>query len=465
MREALTDPLLLGKALPGDSWLPHRTLLIAAHGEELTDEERAVFTKFTGREREPLEPVDEFAGIAGRRSGKTRMAATEVAYVGGCCEHEHYLASGERAVIPILASTMLQATRAFNHLRGVMEESATLSRLIDGEPTAETFKLKNRVDIETRPANFRSIRGITSPLAVCDEVAFWMIEGTTNPDKEILEAIRPAFDTTGGRLWIISSPYAKRGELYDMYRRDFGPNGDPLVLVAKGRSRDWNPKLDPRREERAYRRDPARAASEYGGEFRNDVQGYVAREIVEDCVAKGVHERPYQPGRTYVAFVDVSGGSSDAMTLAVAHSEGERCVIDLIRERTPPFSPASVAEDFCAELKRYEINRVSGDRYGAEWTAEQFRKNQIEYLKAEHPKSDLYRDLLPALNSGAVELLDHERLVEQLCLLERRVARGGKDSIDHPPHGHDDVANVVAGVTSLLTDNGPSLEMWARLAA
>ena len=64
---------------------------------------------------------------------------------------------------------------------------------------------------------------------------------------------------------------------------------------------------------------------------------------------------------------------------------------------------------------------------------------------AERPKIELYAALLPALNSGRVELLDHPRLVAQLCGLERRTAWGGRDSIDHGPGGHDDVANAVAG--------------------
>ena len=46
---------------------------------------------------------------------------------------------------------------------------------------------------------------------------------------------------------------------------------------------------------------------------------------------------------------------------------------------------------------------------------------------------------------GAVDLLEHDRLVTQLTSLERRTARGGKDSIDHAPGAHDDVANAVAG--------------------
>jgi hypothetical protein len=51
------------------------------------------------------------------------------------------------------------------------------------------------------------------------------------------------------------------------------------------------------------------------------------------------------------------------------------------------------------------------------------------------------------LNSGQVELLDTMKLVNQLCALERRTERSGKDSIDHAPNAHDDVANAAAGLT------------------
>ena len=36
------------------------------------------------------------------------------------------------------------------------------------------------------------------------------------------------------------------------------------------------------------------------------------------------------------------------------------------------------------------------------------------------------------------------RLISQLVSLERRVARSGKDSVDHPRGGHDDVINAAA---------------------
>src|SRR5262249_17896497 len=100
-------------------------------------------------------------------------------------------------------------------------------------------------------------------------------------------------------------------------------------------------------------------------------------------------------------------------------------------------------------LKSYRVSVVKGDRYGGEWPRERFSEYKIEYRVSDAPKSDIYRDLLPLLNSGKCELLDNKRLVAQLCNLERRTARGGRDSIDHMPGTHDDLANAVAGALVL----------------
>jgi hypothetical protein len=104
-------------------------------------------------------------------------------------------------------------------------------------------------------------------------------------------------------------------------------------------------------------------------------------------------------------------------------------------------------------LKSYGISSVVGDRYAGEWPRERFDVHGISYEAAAKPKSDLYRDLLPAINSRQVDLLDDAKLVAQLCGLERRTARGGRDSIDHAPGSHDDVCNSVAGVVCSLAQS------------
>ena len=62
------------------------------------------------------------------------------------------------------------------------------------------------------------------------------------------------------------------------------------------------------------------------------------------------------------------------------------------------------------------------------------------------------------MNSKRVDLLDHPRLLNQFAGLERRTARGGRDSIDHAPGSHDDLCNVAAGV--LLATQAPERTMW-----
>ena len=87
------------------------------------------------------------------------------------------------------------------------------------------------------------------------------------------------------------------------------------------------------------------------------------------------------------------------------------------------------------------------------------------------PKSDLFRDLLPMLNSGSITLPRNDRLIAQIAGLERRVTRAGKDFIMHPDHGHDDLANCVAGAATSLRfptynfaafvdDDIPGVDSW-----
>ncbi|WP_292322548.1 hypothetical protein [Mesorhizobium sp.] len=464
MRQALADPQLLGGALPGDSWSTWRTLLIAAMGEALTEDERATFAAITGREREPLERVDELWAIVGRRGGKTRAAGTLGAYVAALCDWSDKLATGERGVLPVLAASTSQADRAFQHILGVLEHSPLLSGMIEGQPTADTIRLSTRIDVQIRPANFRTVRSITAVAAICDEIAFWLIEGSKNPDKEILAAVRPALITTRGPLMVISSPYARRGELYRAFRNDYGPHADPLLLVAKGASKEFNPSLPQAEIDKAYARDASSAVAEYGGEFRTDVEALLVRETVEAAVDLNVMARPRLPGVTHFGFVDPSGGSSDSMTLAIGHKEGTRAVIDHTIEKRPPYSPEAVTDEFCEVLQSYGISRVTGDRFGGEWCREPFRRRGIEYELSEAPKSELYLALVPALNSGRIVLLDDHRAVDQLVGLERRTARGGRDSVDHAPGGHDDVANSIAGVVYRLL-SGRRTELVNQFAA
>ncbi len=137
----------------------------------------------------------------------------------------------------------------------------------------------------------------------------------------------------------------------------------------------------------------------------------------------------------------------------MAHQEqrdGQKLgVLDAVREVRPPFSPEQVCSDFAAFLRRYGVTRVEADRWAGEFPTERMRGHGVAVEPSERSKSEIYKEFLPLLNSGTIELLDLARLHAQLVGLERRTARGGRDSIDHAPGAHDDLANASAGVLVL----------------
>ena len=94
---------------------------------------------------------------------------------------------------------------------------------------------------------------------------------------------------------------------------------------------------------------------------------------------------------------------------------------------------------------------ITGDRYASEWPIAEFTEHGVSYSQCEENKSELYFAFIPVTNSRGVELPDDKRLLTQLRRLERKRGRAGKDTVDHPPRLHDDLANGVAGVSYLLT--------------
>jgi hypothetical protein len=362
-----------------------------------------------------------------------------------------YLSPGERAVVLLVAADREQAKILHRYILGILS-APILSSMIETY-TADSIELRGAVSVQVVTRSYRTVRGRSVCVAVLDELAFWRDDDSANPDSEVLNAVRASMATFGSDAMVIagSSPYAKRGVLWVAFRRWHGKD-DARNLVWRAATRVMNPTVPQSFIDAEFERDPASASSEYNAEFRSDIAAFVDLAVLEACTADGLFELPPLSDIRYIAFVDPSGGSSDSMTLAIAHRESDGVlVLDCLRETHAPFQPECVVADFCQTLMSYRIGRVVGDRYGGEWPREQFGKRNIEYVSSEKVKSDIYRDMLPILNSRRCQLLDIPRLISQFHGLERRTARGGRDSIDHGPGGHDDIANAVAGAIVLAS--------------
>jgi hypothetical protein len=201
--------------------------------------------------------------------------------------------------------------------------------------------------------------------------------------------------------------------------------------------------------------DPVAARAEFLSEWRTDIGPYVDPLKVDAATVQGRASLPYdlkQP-RVYWAFCDPSGGSQDDMTLAVAHREGDKLVVDHLSVWPAPFDPDDVVEEAAIVLRSYRQAEVYGDHVGGVWVREPLRKAGVTYHVCREPKTKLYRDTLPRLNAGLIELLDHDQCNRQIKKLERKVSRAG-DIIDHPPGGHDDACNSVLGAVWLADNYG-----------
>jgi hypothetical protein len=453
MPEFLIDPNLIG--VDPIHFRPWLALHRAGDALKPGPGDQKLFTQCTGRIRWPEKPAKILILIIGRRGEKTANASMRASFVA--CQ-SHPLARGEWATIPIVCPTKKQARIARDYISSYFQNSEYLRSLVVNE-TVDTITLSNRNRITVMATDFRSVRGFGCPLVILDEACFFTIEGVKS-DEEVVRAFLPSLSTLNGTLLVLSSPRGKWGWVWDQYCRYYGTDNDD-VLIWQAPSLVMNPRIDRRMIELATEQDPQGARSEWQGLFRDDISQLFSPEAIEKAILKGVTELPCLEGIQYGSFADPAGGGDDAFTLSIGHREGEKVIQDMLLSRRG--DPYQITREYAGVLKKFRVREVTGDKYGAAWCSQAFEKEGIHYKPSDLTKSELYLEALPRFNGGQVSILDNKELVTQLRLLERKTASSGKDTIDHGPGGHDDLANSTAGLIAILqADQEPAFLSYFR---
>jgi hypothetical protein len=448
--DALTHEALWRKWLRDDpstfaAWFAFLKVLF---GLPLTKADLKIFRECTGRMTPRAGGHLEATLIIGRRGGKSLVLAICAVFLTVFKAWPGV--SGERKVIIVCASTARQARSIHNYCRALITEVPALAPMLIRETATELDLEVNGgiISIVIEVADYRSVRGTSICAALLDEVAFWQAEGAS-PDKEVVTAVKAGMGTMpGAMLLIASSPYAKKGILWENRRRYYGRD-QARHLVWQAPSRMMNPTLRQSVVDEAIEADPEAAAAEYGAQFRSDVVSYIDRAVVEDAVI--ADRREVAPGDmpgliNLVAHIDAAGGAGrDSFTLAIAGKDLETDKVTLLclRETRPPFSPEAISAEYATVIRSYGLIEGQSDKFAGSWPKEQFEKCGVT-LYPSRTSSQLFIDLLPLLMSGKVELLDNAALVNQLAGLERRVGRGA-DHIAAGGSGHDDIALACAG--------------------
>jgi hypothetical protein len=463
MRQALADERLLGKAMPGDSWRGWHALLIAQTGAELTDAERADFKRLTLREREPADGklCEAFLAIAGRRAGKTKAMAAYGVWLATCVDWSANLSLGERGRVMFVAPGMDQARVLLDYCRELFAASPKLKAAIKNE-TTDQIELINSITLEVTAASAARSRGFTAVAICLDESCFLKSGDAVDSDTDLLTALRPSLMTTRGPMLLTSTPGAPLGMAHSLFKKHYKPDGSPRCLVAHGGTLDFNPSIEQSVIDQAYEDDPEAAEAEIGGKFRSPMSAYLSRATIERAIDRNIipqHRRI--PGIRYRIYSDMATGAGrDSATMAVAHvvRDGDRdlTIFDELLEQRPPFDPLVVVKRMCEIAKFWGCNEITGDQYGKPFVS-LFAKHGVNYVVSPLSTSEVYLHARVSWTADSVVLplfeTTTERAVEQFLTLRRKVAPGGRETVEHlgSKHVHDDLAVAISGAIYLCT--------------
>jgi hypothetical protein len=259
--DAVHDAKVFAKHFKGNTWNAWLVFLCALFALPMTPEQLEIYKRHTGRSTLPTAPSHEAWLVIGRRGGKSFLLATIAVFLACFKDWRPFLGPGEVGTIMIIAADRRQARVIMRYCLGLLQSVPMLKQQIEST-TQESISLKHDVMIEIHTASFRTTRGYTIVAALLDELAFWPTsDGAAEPDIEVLAAIKPGMATIPeAMLLCASSPYARRGVLWEAYRKHFGKDGDPILVWQAG-TQDMNPSVPQSFIDGHMADDPARAGA------------------------------------------------------------------------------------------------------------------------------------------------------------------------------------------------------------
>ena len=139
-----------------------------------------------------------------------------------------------------------------------------------------SLELPNRARIVGLPGNEATIRGFSA-------VSLLLVDEAARVSDELYMAIRPMLAVSGGALWLMSTPFGKRGFFYEAWAHG-GPQWERVQAPATECPRIPREFLEEERRtmgERCFRQ-------EYLCEFEDSVSGVFDRTLVEEAITDEV---------------------------------------------------------------------------------------------------------------------------------------------------------------------------------
>ena len=310
--------------------------------------------------------------------------------------------------------------------------------------TTRKVTLKNKSQILARPVGTTgdAIRGFTGDVLIVDEAS--------RMPPDMWAAAKPTLFTTGGQIWMCSTPFGKTGYFYECYlneRNKFKVIHVNSEDVAKTRpiSERWTKEareaaLEHLKEEKASM--PAHQyAQEYLAMFLDDINQFFPDDLIKECMAIGRRNHVIKD-REYYLGVDVGAGESETTyeiieKLRNGKFEHIENIIEL-KNLTTFTSRQILRLDREYNFKNIFIDD-GGIGYGvfSELLEDpQTRRKTIAINNARRPldkdnkqkkkilKEDLYNNLLNLMQKGNIKLLEDPEIYQSLKSVQYSIEDG-----------------------------------------
>jgi hypothetical protein len=371
--------------------------------------------------------------ICGVRSGKSFFAvcgATRDILNADCSA----LRPHEIARHVIVAPNTDAATATFRLFCGMWGDSPPLKALIIGEPTTDTLTIRRpdgrifEVTVVAASRGAVTVRNRWLAGFTYEEASGFGVEATgaaVNAEELLRAGQTRLLPRTQGR--IITSPYGQQGLVWRLYREHFGSPG--RVLVVHAATRAMNPSFPQATIDEIRARDPDGAAREYDAAWVDPESAFFDSETLRCARREAPLERAAQQGVQYVAAWDAAT-RGNRWTLAVAHEENGRVIVDLVREwrgsKTAPLSPKIVIGEVAAVLRPFRVRSVYVDQWSVDALRDQAGAVGLGLIECAKDITDAgYRELHTRLGNASAELPPHDVLEQDLRGVRKRVTPTG----------------------------------------
>jgi len=401
-------------------------------------------------------PITRLLCVAGRRSGKTTIAAALMAWLARKILRDSTFLEG----VPVLPDSLVsilnvacdihQSAILFRTLTGFLSR---LRLIPDGASRAERMQI-GRLLIESLSSSSRSSRGRTACGLCLDEFAHFQRTGGPLADRAVWTALMPSLATFGpkGLAVVTTSPAGRSGVVWDLFSMR-GQNRGTLTVQLP--TWEMNPNIARESLEEEFVRDENLARQEYGAEFLAPHGRFLRLEEIQACVTTIDHPPPGRARRHI--HVDL-GFQHDATAIALGYIDRSdsgdendwRVVIERVEVMLPP--PGGSLNVGEVEKRIVDIARESGaaaitfDQHQSAYLVERLRSAGFDaevFPATAKSNRDVFSFLSHLISTRRIVLPQNQRLLDELATLECTPTESGF-RVEAPSGGSDDCADAVA---------------------